>query len=297
MRASRRAGASESGNARTWSRRLLGVLPFAALACFGVLGFVHAGALARDAEPGGETAAARETAAGPVELADAKLAYLRDCATCHGADARGTAAGPSLQGVGSASVDYWVSTGRMPLVRNSRPPKSPQGQAPPGQQLADPGAQIRRNRPAYSPAMIAALVEYVSSIAPGGPPVPSVDLVHANLADGGQVFRLQCAACHAWSGVGGALYQRAAPSVRAATPTQIAEAMRIGPDQMPAFGVAAIPPDQLDDVVAYVRYLDHPNDRGGQPLWFIGPVAEGAIAILLGLGVLLLASRWIGSRG
>jgi len=46
-----------------------------------------------------------------------------------------------------------------------------------------------------------------------------------------------------------------------------------------------------------VRYLDHPDDRGGQPLWYLGPVAEGAIAIVLGLGLLLLVSRWIGSRG
>ena len=73
--------------------------------------------------------------------------------------------------------------------------------------------------------------------------------------------------------------------------------MRTGPGQMPVFGVAAVPADQLDDVVAYVRYLHHPTDRGGQPLWFLGPVAEGAVAIILGLGVLLLASRWIGSRG
>ena len=54
---------------------------------------------------------------------------------------------------------------------------------------------------------------------------------------------------------------------------------------------------EIDDVVAYVRYLDHPDDRGGQPLWYLGPVAEGAAAIILGLGTLMLAIRWIGSRG
>jgi ubiquinol-cytochrome c reductase cytochrome c subunit len=185
----------------------------------------------------------------------------------------------------------------MPLVDEGRPPKSPQDRAPPGQYLADPNARIARRPPAYPPAMIAALVKYVETIAPGGPPVPSVDLAHSSLADGGQVFRLQCAACHAWSGVGGALYQRAAPSLHSATPTQIAEAIRIGPSPMPAFGTAAIPADQLDDVVAYVRYLDHPDNRGGQPLWYLGPVAEGGVAILFGLAALLLASRWIGSRG
>jgi ubiquinol-cytochrome c reductase cytochrome c subunit len=227
----------------------------------------------------------------------AKTTYLRDCSTCHGADARGTPTGPSLQGVGRASVDYWVSTGRMPLLANSRPAKSPQGVPPPGQRLADPEAQARRGIPAYSPAEIAALEDYVSSIAPGGPDVPDVDLAHANLATGGQIFRLQCAACHSWSGVGGALYQRSAPSLRAATATQIAEAVRIGPGQMPAFGTAAVPTNEINDLVAYLRYLDHPRNRGGEPLWYLGPVAEGALAILAGLGALLLCARWIGERG
>jgi ubiquinol-cytochrome c reductase cytochrome c subunit len=264
--------------------------PVAVIALFGVVGFVHAGSRAAAAAGAGTTP-------GPVTPNDARIAYLRDCATCHGADARGTVVGPSLQGVGSAAVDYWVSTGRMPLVASTRPPKSPQGQAPPGQYLADPNARSARRTPAYPPAMISALVTYVSHIAPGGPAVPSVDLTHANLSAGGQTFRLQCAACHAWSGEGGALYQRAAPSLHSATPTQIAEAVRTGPGQMPAFGTAAIPADQVDNVVAYVRYLDHPDNRGGLPLWYLGPVAEGGVAILLGLAALLLATRWIGSRG
>ena len=42
------------------------------------------------------------------------------------------------------------------------------------------------------------------------------------------------------------------------------------------------------------RYLDHPDDRGGQPLWHLGPVAEGAVALAV-IGVLLLRLRLIGS--
>jgi len=257
----------------------------ALVAAAGAIGFVHAGA------------SAASPRRGDVTVAEARATYLRDCATCHGADARGTSVAPTLQGVGRAAVDFWVSTGRMPLVANARPPRSPQGQAPPGQYLADPNAVPRRHPPAYPPAMISALVEYVHSIAPGGPDTPPVDLTHANRAAGGEVFRLQCAACHSWSGVGGALYQRAAPSLQPATSTQIAQAVRTGPGQMPKFGTAAVPESQLDDLVAYVEYLDHPTNRGGLPLWYIGPVAEGAVAIVVGLGVLLLLIRWIGSRG
>jgi hypothetical protein len=65
---------------------------------------------------------------------------------------------------------------------------------------------------------------------------------------------------------------------------------------MPRFGRAAIADDQLDALVAYTLYLDHPRDEGGEPLWHLGPLAEGAAAGVLGLGVLLLACRWIGTR-
>ena len=77
---------------------------------------------------------------------------------------------------------------------------------------------------------------------------------------------------------------------------QIAEAVRVGPGTMPAFGAAALTDPQLDDVVAYVRYLDRPKDRGGQPLWHLGPVAEGAVAWFVGLGALLVAVRWMGEK-
>lgn len=265
------------------------VLPYALVVAAGAVGFAHGGTHA--------SATNRAGAASTVTHDAAKAVYLRDCATCHGADARGTSVAPSLQGVGRAAVDFWVSTGRMPLVLNTRPARSPQGRAPAGQYLADPNAVVRRHPPWYPPPTIRALVDYVASIAPGGPDTPSVDLTHADLAAGGEVYRLQCAACHAWSGVGGALYQRAAPSLAPATPTQIAEAVRIGPGQMPRFGSAAVPPGQLDDLVGYVEYLDRPTNRGGAPLWYLGPVAEGAVAIVLGLGLLLGLIRWIGTRG
>jgi hypothetical protein len=65
---------------------------------------------------------------------------------------------------------------------------------------------------------------------------------------------------------------------------------------MPRFGAAALTPRQLDSLVRYVRYLDRPDDRGGNPLWHLGPFAEGAVAVFVGLGLLVLAVRWIGTR-
>jgi hypothetical protein len=65
---------------------------------------------------------------------------------------------------------------------------------------------------------------------------------------------------------------------------------------MPAFGSAAIDDHQLDQLAAYVRYLANPEDRGGNPLWHLGPFAEGFVAWTVGMIILLLTIRWIGER-
>lgn len=207
----------------------------------------------------------------------ARTIFLADCAVCHGSRGAGTESGPSLHGVGAAAIDYWVSTGRMPLAQNHH------------------GTRIDRHKPKYSPEQISALVAYVAQLTGGGPAIPHV-ASGGDPGAGGVLYRLNCAACHSWAGTGGALEDREAPNLFAATPTQIAEAVRTGPDAMPGFGEAALSSRQLDDVVAYIQRLDHPDDRGGSPLWHAGPLAEGAVGIVLGLGALLIASRLIGTR-
>jgi quinol---cytochrome-c reductase cytochrome c subunit len=207
-----------------------------------------------------------------------RTTFERDCAVCHGNTAHGTPRGPTLAGVGAAGLDFWLSTGRMPIP--------------------SPSATPRRGPPAYSPATIRGLIAYIQSLTgPGGPPIPIVHLAGADLAQGGSLYRVQCAACHSWAGEGGALLQRAAPATHEATPTQIAEAIRTGPGAMPRFGRAALTDHEVNDVARYVRYLDHPNDRGGSPLGRLGPLAEGAAAVFIGLGLLFFAVRWIGTRG
>ncbi|MBV9663331.1 MAG: c-type cytochrome [Actinobacteria bacterium] len=217
--------------------------------------------------------------AAPPTTAEVTKTWLADCAVCHGRDGRGTFRAPSLEGRGAATVDYELTTGRMPLPAT-----------------ASSTAKVKRHKPAYDAATITALTDYVTTLTGGGPAIPSVDLTHADVAKGGEQFRLQCAACHAWAGDGGALLHREAPALHASTPVQIAEAVRVGPGVMPAFGQAALDDQQLADVVAYVRYLDKPKDRGGNSLWHLGPMPEGAVAWVLGIGFLLLVTAWIGER-
>jgi len=265
-------------------RWLLLLAPVVAAAVATLVLVVNAGASA------GQTA--------PTTPGDVRQIFLADCAVCHGADGKGTDRGPSLIGLGRASVDYQLSTGRMPLAVVGRSNDQPGAPLLPLSNNAAGGSDIvaRRHDPAYPPQTIAALVDYVAGVIGGGqgPDIPRVG--EGDLAEGGALFRQQCAACHAWAGDGGALLRIEAPALHSATPTQIAEAIRVGPGQMPVFGTAALTDAQTDSVVAYVRYLDHPRDRGGQPLWHLGPFAEGALA-LVALAGLLVFTRWIGERG
>jgi ubiquinol-cytochrome c reductase cytochrome c subunit len=119
-----------------------------------------------------------------------------------------------------------------------------------------------------------------------------------SLAQGAQLYETNCAACHSSAGIGGALTQgKEAPSILTSTPTQIAEAMRLGgTGNMPVFGPDALTDQQVDSIVRYIQALQHPRDRGGFALGHIGPIAEGFIAWVVGLLLLVVFVRWIGTR-
>jgi len=76
---------------------------------------------------------------------------------------------------------------------------------------------------------------------------------------------------------------------------QVAEAIRLGPGTMPAFGPEAIDDRQVDAIAAYVQYLRRPDDRGGDGLGHLGPIPEGLVAWMVGLLAIVLVARWIGT--
>jgi ubiquinol-cytochrome c reductase cytochrome c subunit len=196
------------------------------------------------------------------------------CSSCHGTNGQGTDDGPSLVGVGAASADFQLRTGRMPL--------------------AVVGQQAVRKPPAYSDDQITALVAYVASLG-SGPAIPEVDVAAADPVQGGELFRSNCAACHNAAGTGGALsYGHSAPSLLDATPVEVVEAMRTGPGQMPVFGADTFSDQQAADVARYVtEQLQHPDNRGGLPLGATGPVPEGFVAWIVGIVIIGGALRWI----
>ena len=275
---------------RCWGRRR-GVLTGAARLPIVVAGIALGLGLVLPRPASSSPSAARQ-----VSPAEAEQVYLADCAVCHGQDGRGIEnRGISLFSQGRAAVDYSLTTGRMPLAAVGRAEVAGRPKAPlPDVSLGDPGQVPTRHAPAYPPEMIHALVDYVAKLTfETGPEIPVLE--EGDVAEGGVQFRLQCAACHSWSGQGGALVERAVPALGASTPIQVAEAVRAGPGQMPAFGQAALDDHQLSSLVAYVEELKHPSDRGGHPLGHLGPVTEGAVG-LVGLAALLALCRWIGER-
>jgi ubiquinol-cytochrome c reductase cytochrome c subunit len=203
-----------------------------------------------------------------------KVLYAQGCATCHGVGGVGTDRGPSRVGVGAASADFYLTTGRMPLSR--------------------PGTQAVRKPPAYGPDDIRALVDYVASLGPGQ---ARPDVSQGDIRRGGVLFQANCAACHGYAGSGGALsYGEEAAPLTSATATQVAEAVRIGPGTMPAFNAGALSDEQVNDLVTYVGYLHAPDDRGGAALGHRGPLPEGFVAWFGGLVAILFCCLWIGVR-
>jgi ubiquinol-cytochrome c reductase cytochrome c subunit len=217
--------------------------------------------------------AADASGSADADVAAGEQLYLTGCVSCHGVEGAGTDQGPPLTTSGAAYADFMLRTGRMPL--------------------AAPAPQSPQKPPAYDDRQIEQLVAYVASLG-NGPPIPDVQPDRGDLAEGSQLYLANCAACHNASGIGGALsYGNEAPSLLSVAPTQIGEAVRVGPGQMPVFGPETLTSEQVDSIARYVGYLQEPEHPGGLRLGGAGPVPEGFIAWLVGLGALLVLAGWI----
>jgi len=208
--------------------------------------------------------------------ADGRTLFQGACAGCHGLAGRGIPGhGPSLEHAGAQAADFYLRTGRMPLDNPSDPPV--------------------RSHAQFSDAQIRALTAYVASLGTG-PAIPQVNAMDGNLAAGRAAFTEHCAGCHQVVARGGIVTGAIAPPLQQATPTEIAEAVRIGPYLMPRFTRRQIDDGTLNDIVRYVQWTKHPDDRGGWSIGNIGPIPEGMVAWFVGLLALLVVIRLIGER-
>ncbi len=188
------------------------------------------------------------------------------CSACHAKDGSGVEGkGPDIREEGAAAADFVLRTGRMPM--------------------ADPGHQAQRGPVLLSESDIDSLVAYVGAMGEG-PAIPDVSIKRADVANGGKLFRLNCAACHIASGSGaiiGGGYR--APNLMEATPTQVGEAIIVGPGAMPVF--SDLTAEEVNDIAGYIDDLQRQGTTDVESLGGIGPVAEGLTAWLIGMVILV----------
>ena len=213
-------------------------------------------------------------------IEEGKQIFLKGCSSCHGLNSEGSAIAPSLIGVGAASVDFQVATGRMPM--------------------ADMSTQAMRKAPVYNEKEIEALAAYVASLAPG-PAIPGDELLNyerdGSLAEGGELFRTNCAMCHNFAGQGGALTQgKYAPTLMGVTPRHIYEAMITGPQSMPVFSDKTITPEEKLSMIKWIKAVEAEPQLGGVSLGRVGPVTEGLLVWTLGLGLLIGVAVWLAMK-
>jgi len=213
-------------------------------------------------------------------IEEGKQIFLKGCSSCHGLNAEGGAIAPSLIGVGAASVDFQVATGRMPM--------------------ADMSTQAMRKQPVYDEKEIEALAAYVASLAPG-PKVPGEELLNyerdGSTAEGGELFRTNCAMCHNFAAQGGALTQgKYAPTLMGVTPRHIYEAMITGPQSMPVFSDKTITPAEKLSMIKWIKAVETEPQLGGVSLGRVGPVTEGLLVWTLGLGLLIGVAVWLAMK-
>lgn len=198
--------------------------------------------------------------------------YAAGCQTCHGAAGDGVAPWPGISGAGEAAADFQLRTGRMPHTGR-------------------PDEQAQPKPPAYDEQGIRDLVAFVGSLGEG-PAIPDVRTDPGLLQRGQELFAVNCAPCHGSSGKGGAVGGGAiAWPLTDAAPVTVGEAMLSGPGQMPVF---ALPNQDLAAVATYVEYLRTAPDPGGFAIGGIGPVPEGFVAWLVGMGLLILVVIGVG---
>ena len=277
MKISRLIGSANGDRSRRRLRRRLaaGILLLVALAL--------AGSLAAVLTPKPQVAVADESQS--ALLRNGKQLYETSCVSCHGANLQGVGdRGPSLIGVGEAAVYFQVSTGRMPAMSlNSQAPSK---------------------APNFDDTQIDALGAFIQ--ANGGGPLVVRDangeiaqesLTHGDVARGGDLFRLNCASCHNFTGKGGALSSgKYAPDLGSTSPQAIYTAMLTGPQNMPKFSDRQLSPEEKVDIVSYVRHAAEARSPGGYGLGGFGPTSEAMAMWIIGIVAVIGVAMWIGAR-
>ena len=255
-------------------------------------GLTGAGLLAAALTPDAQVATAQRDDQAMIQ--EGKDLYDFACITCHGANLQGVKdRGPSLIGTGEGAVYFQVNSGRMPMKSND--------------------AQAERKKPRYTEAQTLAIAAYVAANGGGPELVYNEDgsiameelrgknydgnIQAADVARGSELFRLNCASCHNFTGRGGALSSgKYAPFLDPANEQEIYQAMLTGPQNMPKFSDRQLSADEKRDIIAFIKSAKETPSPSGWALGGIDPVAEDLAMWIIGVTLVGAAAMWIGSR-
>jgi ubiquinol-cytochrome c reductase cytochrome c subunit len=209
-----------------------------------------------------------------------------NCASCHGYAGQGISSprpgaggipgmGPPLRGVGAMAADLYLRLGFMPLASIHDEPVS--------------------HRVLFSDKELRSLIAFVASLG-AGPGIPNPDPAAGSLSQGMHLYTLHCAGCHQEDGEGGYVTGARVPPLQDVSATQIAEAVRIGPYEMPSFSSKQISDAQLGSIIKYVLSTNHKYNRGGWRIGNIGPIPEGLVTWWIAIPLLIIACMLVGRR-
>jgi ubiquinol-cytochrome c reductase cytochrome c subunit len=212
--------------------------------------------------------------------------FAANCSSCHGIDGKGITSprpgagdiegmGPPLKGVGAMAADFYLRTGFMPLSSIHD----------------EPGNE----RVLFSNKELKSLVAFVASLGPG-PGIPTPNPRAGNLSEGMRLFTLHCAGCHQEDAEGGFVTGARVPPLQGVNATEIAEAVRIGPYEMPPFSTKQISSSQLNSIIKYVLSTKHDDNAGGWRIGNIGPIPEGLVTWWIAVPLLIIACMLMGRR-
>jgi ubiquinol-cytochrome c reductase cytochrome c subunit len=276
LRFARSGGSGPDRPRRRLHRRLSGGLLL-------LIALTFSGGVAAVLTPTPQVAVADESSS--ARLREGKQLFDTSCVSCHGANLQGvTDHGPSLIGVGEAAVYFQVSTGRMPAMRGE--------------------AQAPRKDPIFDESQVDAIGSYVEANGGGPTVVRNQDgsiamrsLRGDDLGRGGDLFRLNCASCHNFTGKGGALSSgKFAPDLGPANEQQILTAMLTGPQNMPKFSDRQLSFEAKRDIIGYVKTVTEERAPGGYGLGGFGPAPEGMAVWIIGMVAAIGLALWIGAR-
>ena len=214
------------------------------------------------------------------ERQGAETLYANSCATCHGSAGTGGVipgtdrTAPPLVDIDVAYLDLTMRVGRMP---------------PPENEPFDNRARNVVLTDEQRTAVVAYLTERfdLEGAVPDPPP--------GDARAGREVYAANCAQCHGSTGAGGVAGAGAwTPPVVDRGEVAVAEATRVGPFEMPAFGAEQISDQEIGDVAAFLAFV---AEERGTPLGLveINPVYASGFAFVFAM-IVLLSALWIAGR-